>query len=115
MVNRLSEAASQVGLHINVNKTEVMAIPSDDTTRVTLQGHLLKTVRSFVYLGIDVSDSAKALRARRAKAWGAAKRLHTLFHSDLTVSIKVRIFRATVEQVLLYGSEALTIDRKSVV
>ncbi len=111
LLDRLASAASLVGLKINAKKTEVLAMPplADNEEQIKLADVVLKNVTSFTYLGIDISDSGKALRARRSKAWGAAKCLHSLFHSDATPQLKTRIFRATVEQVLLYGIETLTL------
>jgi hypothetical protein len=70
-------------------------------------------VTSFTYLGIEVADSGKVLKMRRANAWVAANRLNKLFMSDASpqAQLKTRIFHATVlvEQVFLYGIEALTL------
>lgn len=95
-------------------RRQVLAIPAlpRNATPIQLGEIGLKNVASFTYFGIDVADSGKALKARRAKAWGAEKRLHCLFHSDAPPQLKTRIFRATVEQVLLYGIEALTMTEK---
>jgi exonuclease III len=111
LIDRLTSAAALVGLHINAKKTEVLATPAlpDEVAPIQLADVVFKNVDSFTYLGIDVADSGRALKARRAKAWGAAWRLHSLFHSDAEPQLKTRIFRATVEQVLLYGVEALTL------
>ena len=113
LLDQLVSAAALVGLVINTKKTEVLTIPaasSDIVTQIRIGDTRLKNIVNFTYLGIDVTDSKRALRARRAKAWGAARRLNALFTSDATPQLKIRIFRATVEQIFLYGVETLTIS-----
>ena len=46
---------------------------------------------------------------RKAKAWAAGHNLKKIWNSNLRRSLKVRLFTATVESILLYGSETWTL------
>ena len=48
---------------------------------------------------------------RIGKAWGALNKLDSIWKSNLNKSIKAEFFRATVESVLLYGSQSWTITK----
>ena len=88
-----------------------MVFPSD-TPHNHLQvsnGHI-KLVNNFTYLGIDVSDSRTAFRNRRVKAWAAAAKLSIISRSEIRDDLKVQLFKAITESVLLYRAEALTIN-----
>ena len=45
-------------------------------------------------------------------AWSACNDMHKIWLSQLPKSIKLEIFRATVEPILLYGSETWTLSMK---
>ena len=45
-------------------------------------------------------------------AWSACNDMHKIWSSRLTNDLKIKIFRATVEPILLYGSETWTLSRK---
>ena len=51
---------------------------------------------------------------RKGKAWGACHQLKTIWKSDMRRDMKIRLFRATVESILLYGSETWTISQSMV-
>jgi exonuclease III len=112
LLTKLSEEAAKVGLVINIKKTEYMVFPPDTAhTNLTVYDKAIRQVNSFTYLGMEVSDSQAAFQARRRQAWAAAAKLHKVFHSNITENLKVRLFQATVECVLLYGCETLTISK----
>ena len=47
-----------------------------------------------------------------ALAWKACNNLNNIWRSNLTKNIKVKLVQATVESVLLYGSETWTVTNK---
>jgi hypothetical protein len=107
---RLADSAKKIGLVINVAKTQYMTIPHDTTgTQLSISGVAITQVEDFTYLGTNIADSQSAFHIRRGMSWAAAKSLQPIFNSNASVEVKVNLFRATVEQVLLYGCEALTI------
>ena len=53
----------------------------------------------------------KYFKVRKTLAWSACHKLRTIWPSTLSKRIKVRLFIATVESVLLYGAETWTITQ----
>ena len=54
----------------------------------------------------------KEIKIRIAKSWSALDKLSSIWKSNLTETLKRNFFRAVVESVLLYGSEAWTLTKK---
>ena len=63
----------------------------------------------FVYLGAWIATTERNLQVRKAKAWAACHKLKKMWKSDLRRGLKIRLFVATVESILLYGSETWTL------
>ena len=72
----------------------------------------IKLVQEFKYLGSWVDNSSKDLKTRKAQVWTAARKLDNIWKSNLNREIKTSFFRATVENILLHGSEAWTTTSK---
>ena len=53
----------------------------------------------------------KDFKVRKALAWSACHKLRKIWSSTLSKRIKIRLFIATVESVLLYGAETWTITK----
>ena len=114
LLNSLEKAANCVGLYLNDTKTEYMShVKSnnaiDDMIIKTVKGYILKRVDDYKYLGSFTSSSEKDFNARKGMAWSACNNLHKIWTSKLSTRLKIRIFRATVEPILLYGSETWTL------
>ena len=54
----------------------------------------------------------KEIKIRIAKSWRALDKLSSIWKSILTATLKRNFFRAVVESVLLYGSEAWILTKK---
>eukprot|EP00794_Sanderia_malayensis_P015472 gene15472-17050_t len=107
LIDRLETEAAKVGLHCNSKKTEYMSFNQTVISQIRAQdGNTIKEVES---LGSWTQSSEKDIAARKAVAWSACHKLRKIWTSKLPRTIKVRLFRATVESVLLYGSETWTI------
>ena len=78
----------------------------------TVKGYILKRVNDYKYLGSFASSSEKDFNARKGMAWSACNDLHKIWTSKLAPPIKIKIFRATIEPILLYGSETWTLPVK---
>lgn len=100
---------NKVGLHLNSRKTEVMTYNIKDSLHLKVaSGAELKNVEDFKYLGSWVDSTEKDIKIRKALAWQALNRMGTIWRSKMSRETKVGLFRATVETVLLYGSETWT-------
>ena len=69
-------------------------------------------VEDYVYLGSFISSSEKDFNTRKGMAWSSCNDMHQIWTSQLPKSIKLEIFRATVEPILLYGSDTWTLSKK---
>ena len=59
-----------------------------------------------------MSSSEKNIKTRKAQAWSACHKLTKIWTSNLPNAKKISVFRATVESVLLYGSDAWTLTNR---
>ena len=59
-----------------------------------------------------MANSETDIKVRKALAWQACHKLSRIWKSTLKRSIKIRLFRATVETVLLYGCNTWTLTEK---
>ena len=109
---RLENEAEKVGLKCNAKKTEVQAFNQDRPVSIQAKnGEILKVVENFKYLGAWTQSSATDISVRKALAWSACHRLRKVWSSSLRRQLKERLFIATVESVLLYGSETWTLTK----
>jgi len=109
---RVEQESAKVGLQLNDKKTKVMAFnqeaPVDLNTR---KGEKLEVVTNFKYLGSWMESTEKDFEVRKALAWSSCHKLKKIWNSSLSRNIKVRLFVATVESVLLYGCGAWTLTK----
>ena len=107
LLQQLESAAATVGLFINKSKTKALTIGEKvGEGSISLSTGSIETVDDFCYLGSWIRTSDRDLAARKAQAWAAAQKLWRIWKApQLARKLKVRLFRATVESVLLYGSQ----------
>ena len=114
LLDSLETAARSIGLMLNDDKTKFMAIniPCDNGALTTSAGKSLKKkVDDFKYLGAWVATTEHGFIVRKAKGWAACHKMKKIWKSDLRRDLKVRLFQATVESILLYGSETWTMKK----
>ena len=71
----------------------------------------LKNVDDFLFLGSSIDCCSKDVNVRIGKAWSTLHKLDTIWILEPSGALKIRFFRATVETVLLYGSEPWTLTQ----
>ena len=107
--DRLVMFAKQVGLFVNIKKTEVMNISKETSQPIKIEGSDLKQVNKFTYLGSVISseDGAKAdIDTRINKARTVFKSLKNIWRSrKYSLKTKLKVYSSNVKTVLLYGSE----------
>jgi len=113
LLHRVELAAANIGLFINVGKTKVMTLNMEDQAGdlQSRTGEAIENVEDFVYLGSWIDGTERDIKVRKAKAWAALHRLKNIWKSKLSKSLKVRLFIAACESVLLYGSETWTLTK----
>ena len=111
LLHSLERAAANIGLYVNVHKTEYMCYNQTGDIS-TLEGTPLKLVDKFTYLGSSVESTEKDIETRLAKAWTAINRLSIIWKSDLTDKMKRSFFQAAVTSILLYGCTTWTLTKR---
>ena len=113
ILEEVEKAAAAVGLQMNEDKTKYLVKNIEDPTPVkAMSGKSIELVEDFLYLGGWVESTEKDIKVRKAKAWAACHKLKTVWNSCLRKDLKVWLFTATVESVLLYGSETWTMTKR---
>uniref|UniRef100_A0A1I8HIG2 Reverse transcriptase domain-containing protein n=1 Tax=Macrostomum lignano TaxID=282301 RepID=A0A1I8HIG2_9PLAT len=107
-LTRLSEEGARIGLQINTGKTEVLHVGADNAPPLTLpNGEAISTCSDFRYLGTLVMSPEAIIADRRTQAWRAMHHLRPIFTSGGRDDLKIHLFRAAVEPILLHGMEAV--------
>ena len=75
-------------------------------------GQKVELVNDFLYLGAKIRNSEEDIATRKKKAWTTCHSIKAVWKSDLRKDLKIRLFTATVESVLLYGSETWTMTKR---
>jgi hypothetical protein len=82
---------------------------SDDVT--ALDGSKLDKVDDFKYLG-SYTNMARDIECRKAQAWSALFALTKVWRSSISKTTKLKIFKTSVELILLYGCESWTLTKQ---
>ena len=113
LLSALESASNCTGLYLNETKTECMPINIRNNIQIkTLSNNILKCVDDYKYLGSHILNSEKDFNIRKGMAWSACNKMDKLWKSSLNRQIKIRLFRATIEPILLYGSETWTLSAR---
>ena len=116
---------AQGGLRINGKKTEAMVIgkatsqrpyTKEATVNITVEDTPVQQVSDFTYLGTIISSDGtidRELSARIQKASGAFNQLSNIWKNrNIQSYTKIRIYKAAVLTILLYGSEVWNTTKK---
>ena len=102
----------KVGLGLNAKKTKSMFYNTEPVEMTTIDGNIIKQAiveatqeQDFNYLGSWVDSKERDISSRKAKAWQALNKMDNIWKSQLSRTIKLLLFLATVVSILLYGSE----------
>ena len=105
--------SEKVVLKLNIQKTKIMA--SGPITSWQIDGETMETVRDFIFLGSKITaDGDYSHEIKRCLLLGrkAMTNLDSIFKSrDITLPTKVRLVRAKVFPVVMYGCESCTIKK----
>ena len=113
LLSALESAANCTGLYLNETKTECLPINIRNRIEMkTLANNILKHVDDYKYLGSHIINSEKDFITRKGMAWAACNKMDKIWKSNIDRTIKIRIFRAAIEPILLYGSETWTLSAK---
>ena len=105
------EESEKVGLKLNIQKTKIMA--SGPITSWEIDGETVETVAEFIFLGSKITaDGDCSHEIKRCLLLGrkAVTNLDSIF-KNITLPTKVRLVKAMVFPVVMYGCERGTIKK----
>ena len=111
LLSKVEAEATNVRLHLNAGKTEMIVYNQSIKKVNSMNGEKIKEVDDFKYLGSWIDNSLKDINVRKAQAWVACNKLGKIWKSNLNRKLKIRLFMATVESVLLYRCESWAINK----
>ena len=113
LLMKLKEESEKVGLKLNIQKTKIMA--SGPTTLWQIDGETVETMRNFIFLGSKITaDGDCSNEIKRCLLLGrkVITNLDSILKSrDITLPTKVRLVKAMVFPVVMYGCESWTIKK----
>ena len=105
--------SEKVGLKLNIQKTKIMA--SCPITSCEIDGETVETVSDFIFLGSKVTadgDCSHEIKRRLLLGRKVMINLDSIFKSrDITLPTKVRLVKAMVFLVVMYGCEIWTVKK----
>ena len=108
---KVKEESKKVGLKINIQKTKIMA--SGSITSWQIDGETVETVADFIFGGSKITvDGDRSHEIKRGLLLGRKVMTNLdsiLKSSNITLSTKVCLVKATVFPVVMYGCESWTI------
>ena len=110
---KVKEESEIAGLKLNIQKTKIMA--SSSITSCQIDGERVGTVSDFIFLGSKISaDGDCSHKIKRGLLLGRKlmTNLESIFKSrDITLPTKVRLVKAMVFPVVVYGYESWNVKK----
>ena len=110
---KVKEESEKVGLKLNIQKTKIMA--SGPTTSWEIDGETVETVSDFISGGSKITadcDCSHVIKRHLLLGRKVMTNLDSIFKSrDITLPTKVRLVKAMVFPVFLYGCKSWTIKK----
>ena len=113
LLMKVKEESEKVGLKLNIQKTKIMA--SGPITSWEIDGETVETVSDFIFHGSKITtdgDCSHEMKRRLLLGRIVMSNLDSIFKSrDITLPTKVRLVRAMVFPVVMYGCESWTVKK----
>ena len=113
LLMKVKEESEKVGLKLNIQKTKIMA--SDPITSWQIDDETVETVSDFIFLGSKIDadgDCSHEIKSRLLLGRKVMTNLDSILKSrDLTLPTKVRLVKAMVFPVVMYGCESWTVKK----
>ena len=110
---KVKEESEKVGLKLIIQKMKIMA--SGPITSLQIDGETVETVSDFIFLdSIIMADGDCSHEIKRCLLLGRKVMTHldSIFKSrDITLPTKVRLVKAMVFPVVVYGYESWTVKK----
>ena len=107
---KVKEESEKAGLKLNIQKTKIMA--SGPITSWEIDGKTMETVTDFIFLGSVDGDCSHEMKRRLLLGRKVMTNLNSIFKSrDITLPTNVRLIKAMVFPVVMYGCESWTVKK----
>ena len=108
LLMKVKVESEKVGLKLNIQKMKIMA--SGPITSREIDGETVETVADFIFLGCKITadgDCSHEIKRRLLLGSKVMPSLDSIFKSrDFTLPTKVRLVKAMVFPVVMYGCES---------
>ena len=109
----MKEESEKAGLKLNIQTTKIMA--SGPITSWQIDGETMETVTDLIFLDLKITadgDCSHEIKRHLLLGRKAMTNLNSIVKSrDITLPIKVRLVKAMVFPVVMYGCESWTIKK----
>ena len=113
LLMKMKEESEKVGLKLNIQKTKIMA--SSPITSWQIDGETVETVSDFIFGASKITadgDCSHEIKRRLLLGRKVMTNLDSILKSrDITLSTKVRLVKAMVFPVVMYGCESWTVKK----
>ena len=113
LLMKVKVESEKVGLKLNIQKTKIMA--SDPITLWEIDGETVETVSDFIFLGSKITtdgDCSHEIKRHLLLGRKVMSNPDTILKNrDITMQTKVRLVKAMVFPVVMYGCESWTIKK----
>ena len=113
LLMKVKEESEKVGLKLNIQKIKIMA--SGPITSWEIVGETVETVSDFILGSSKITadgDCSHEIKRRLLLGRKVMTNLDSIFKSrDITLPTKVRLVKATVFPVVMYGCESWTVKK----
>ena len=113
LLMKVKEESEKVGLKLNIQKTNIMA--SSPITSWEIDGETVETVSNFILGGSKITadgDCSHEIKRRLLLGRKVMTNLDSMLKSrDITLPTKVRLVKAMVFPVIMYGCESWTLKK----
>ena len=113
LLMKVKEESDKVGLKLNIQKTKIMA--SSPITSWEIDRETVETVSDFIFWGSKITadgDCSHEIKRRLLLGRKVMSNLDSIFKCrDITLPTKVRLVKAMVFPVVMYGCEIWTVKK----
>ena len=113
LLMKVKEESEKVGLKLNIQKTNIMA--SGPITSREIDGETVETVADFIFGGSKITADGNCrheIKRRSLLGRKVMTNLDSILKSrDITLSTKIRLVKAMVFPVVMYGCESWTLKK----
>ena len=113
LLMKVKEESKKVGLKLSIQKTKI--VPSGPITSWEIDGETVETVSDFIFGGSKITadgDCSHEIKRRLLLGRKVMTNLDSIFKSrDIILLTKVRLVKAMVFPVVMYGCESWTVKK----